>query len=163
MTEEFKALEKLLKSGEINLDDINLTFLINILSNGLITKLNNKAQTLGVTHTQCRILHYINNMKNSGKEVCLYDIEKHFCLKKPTVSGIIKRLEAKELIEVICKKEDKRCKKVIVTSKADEILKESKINADEIEKMLMKNIKEEERKKFAEILLVMLKNIIEEE
>ena len=74
-------------------EKVRLSLLLKIVNNLFERELNNKISTLELTRTQCSVLGYLN--RNGNKEINPRDIEKEFNLKRPTVTGILKRLEEK--------------------------------------------------------------------
>ena len=79
----------------------NIIFLVIYLHKLIDKDFDAKASSLGITGQQARILLYINRMKNcEQKDIHQNDIENEFHLSKSTVSGLVKRLEAKELITI---------------------------------------------------------------
>lgn len=137
--------------------NIKLSILIKMVNNQFEMELNKKCALLNLTHAQCRILGFLNLNKN--EEVYLNDIEKRFCLKRPTVTGLIKRLEEKGFISVVPKENDRRYKRVILTEKSEEVLEAMQKNVDDTEKVLCRNISESEKTEFLRILTIMFNNM----
>lgn len=81
-------------------------------------RLTEKALQLDLTSTQLFTLHFL--CVNDGKEIFQKDIEDHFELSHATVSGIIARLESKGFIVSLPSEQDRRFKKLAVTTRAKE-------------------------------------------
>lgn len=71
-----------------------------------------------LTASQGFVLIYLLKADKKQIEVTQRDIEKQFDISNPTVSGILDRLQSKELIERIVSQEDARKKIVRVSAKA---------------------------------------------
>lgn len=94
--------------------------LLRILHLEMKKNFNKDMESLNLTAVQCQILLFLFH-QDEMQEVNQRDIERMYGLSNPTVSGILKRLEEKELIvRKICKK-DGRYKKIEVTEKATEL------------------------------------------
>ena len=92
----------------------------------------------------------------------LNDIEKEFCLKRPTVSGLTKRLEEKEFVLIEPKFNDKRYKRISLTDKSEEILELMEENLLNSEKILYKDLTDNDKNELYRILSIMFKNMKKE-
>lgn len=85
------------------------------------TQSNNYLKKFGVTWAQAQILKFLavhfDNSVNQDKtiEVFQKDIETYFNLSNPTVTGIVKRLEEKNLIQREAHAKDRRWRKLQIT------------------------------------------------
>ncbi|MCD8089058.1 MAG: MarR family winged helix-turn-helix transcriptional regulator [Clostridiales bacterium] len=75
--------------------------------------LNNKMSEDNMTVSQSMILFYL--YKNSGGVLNPVDLERHFGLSRPTITGILKRLEAKGFICSSENPKDRRYKQIRLT------------------------------------------------
>ena len=83
-------------------------------------------------------------------------------MTNPTVTGIVKRLEEKEMIARCPSSTDARYKCLHVTEKGrDVICKSFKFGADNIEKQLVKDLSDDEVKMLKDLLYRVLKNMEE--
>lgn len=138
-------------------EKVRLSLLLKIVNNLFERELNNKISTLELTRTQCSVLGYLN--RNVNKEINPRDIEKEFNLKRPTVTGILKRLEEKEFIVMEQSEIDKRYKQVKLTYKSREIHNIMQQNLFEAENVLYKNLSEDDKKELYRILKIMMNNL----
>ena len=138
-------------------EKVRLSLLLKIVNNLFERELNNKISTLELTRTQCSVLGYLN--RNVNKEINPRDIEKEFNLKRPTVTGILKRLEEKEFIIMEQSEIDKRYKQVKLTYKSREIHNIMQQNLFEAENVLYKNLSEDDKKELYRILKIMMNNL----
>lgn len=107
-----------------------------------------------LTHTQFKIL-----MRLYGEPpltVRQIDIERHFSMTNPTVTGILQNLEKKNLIERVPNPQDSRSKVIGLTQKAVEMKEELLRVADTLEAELLKNLDEGEK----EQLIILLKKML---
>ncbi|MDO5517771.1 MAG: MarR family transcriptional regulator, partial [Clostridium sp.] len=143
----------------VNMDEkMRLSLLLKIVNNLFERELNSKISTLDLTRAQCSVLSYLN--KNKDKEINPGDIERTFNLKRPTVTGILQRLEEKNFIIIEQRKNDKRYKQVKLTDKSKEIDYIMKKNLFEAEKILYKNISDKEKDELYRILKIMMDNLV---
>lgn len=108
-----------------------------------------------LTHTQYKILMML--FRNKGKQIRQADIETHFSMTNPSVTGIIQNLEKKGFLERIQNPDDKRSKLLKLTEKAVSLEKELHALGESIEMQVTKNLTTEE----SEQLIVLLKKVME--
>ncbi len=119
---------------------------------------NKEVESLNLTAVQCQILLFLFH-QHEKQEINQRDIERMYGLSNPTVSGILKRLEEKELIaRKVCKK-DGRFKKIEVTEKAIELKNQLHERGMEAEAKLVRGLSLEEQEEFKRILEIMTDNI----
>lgn len=132
--------------------------LLRILHLEMKKNFNKDVESLNLTAVQCQILSFLFH-QDQTQEVNQKDIEKIYGLSNPTVSGILKRLEEKELIvRKICKK-DGRYKKIEVTEKAIELKNQLHERGMAAEAKLVRGLSWEEQEEFKRILEIMTDNI----
>lgn len=119
-----------------------------------IKKLDNISGTNGF------IIVYI--FKNNDKEVYQKDIEKEFGITRSTASNIISLMEKKNLIIREKVDNDARLKKLVLTDIAKEYAKNVLDDLNEFEKILQKDISEEELDIFNKVLMKFENNIDKE-
>ena len=95
----------------------NLEFYFKRINDALISYVNNELRDLDLTFSQMEVLQLLFERK--GENIYQKDIEKHFNLSHPTVIGILKRLQAKDLVKVKRIEEDKRKRNIVLTDKVD--------------------------------------------
>lgn len=139
-------------------DDI--FFLIKHLSKCIELSLDKEAAKLGVTPQQGRLLGFLVRRENENIKVRQIDIEQRFQLSKSTVSGLVKRMENKNLIIKI--KEDNEIH-IHPSEEGKRIVKEFRIEAERIKQNMMESLPENERDKTIDHLNMMLNKIEKEE
>ena len=130
--------------------------LINMISRGIVQRLDRQAAQLDLTSTQLFILHYICERGNEG--ICQRDIEQEFELTHATVSGIVSRLESKGFLRCESSEKDKRFKSITATAKAAECDEEMHRHILEAEKELMKGFSDSEKEQLLSFLMRMIDN-----
>ena len=98
--------------------------------------------------------------ENDNEIICQKDLE-HFKLRKSTLSGILDTMEKNNLIKRIDK--DGRSKMIVLTNKAKELYIELQNNINEFDKLLKKNITDNELNTFYEIIDKITNNLKGEE
>lgn len=141
------------------LNDIRISMLLKIVNNVFETRLNNASAGIDLTAAQCDILGFIHH--HSERKINPIDIEKKFNLKRPTVTGILKRLEEKGFIEIKIDPQDKRYKQITLTEKSNIIHEQMMRNLKTQEEILYANLTDEDMENLKRILTIMLKNITE--
>ena len=138
-------------------DDI--FFLVKHLSKCMELALDKEANKLGLTPQQARLLGFLVRRKNENISIRQIDIEERFQLSKSTVSGLVKRMESKNLI--IKEKKDKDI--LILPSeegiKITEIFKEK---ANVIKDDIAKDLTDKEKEQLIKTLHKLLENVKKE-
>ena len=133
--------------------------LIQHIAHAMFKETNRDLQKYNLTRVQANVLIYLFFSEGNG-DIFQKDIEKHLNLTNPTVTGVVKRLEQKNLIIRHCCKNDGRYKCHILT---DEGRKFAKYSVDymrnEKENQLLKGFSEDEIDFVIKLLKRMLKNL----
>lgn len=80
------------------IQEVDILFLIKHLNKCLEIDLNNRLEKFGLTGPQGRIILYVKHFSDCGNPVCQNDLMLKFKHSKSTISGFIKRMEAKGFI-----------------------------------------------------------------
>lgn len=97
-------------------------------------------------------------MENSAKDVCQKDIEYSLELKRPTVNGILSRMEASGLICAENFPSDRRYKKIVLTEKAVGMADVIGLKYNEVKQKLFKGVTPEQRDGLNAAVSTILKN-----
>ena len=103
------------------------------------------------------IISYI--LKSPEGEVEQKDLEKVLNLRRATVSGVLHTMEKNDLIVRITNELDTRKKKIRLNSKAEEIFCENRKNFEKLEKIVRRDIEEEDLEVFFRVVEKMKQNI----
>lgn len=111
---------------------------------------SNRLQPYELTHTQFTTMKYI--YQNEQAQIRQIDIERHFSLTNPTVTGILQNLEKKGMIERFQNPEDSRSKLIKATQKAEDMKEDLMLLGDELEKDVTKELTTEEKEQLNYLL-----------
>ena len=117
-------------------------FMIKQINNVYEKDLNEKLRTLGITSSQCAVLDYL--FHTSKDEVSQRDVEKGLCLKNPTVTGLLKRLDEKGYILCVPNANDRRKKNIYLTEKAYDIQRRMEMDRRKMDKELTRGMTKRE-------------------
>ena len=134
-------------------------FLIKQINNVYEKDFNKMLKNLGITSSQCAVLDYL--FQSSEEEITQRDIERNLCLKNPTVTGLLKRLEEKGFIFSVPSPTDGLCKNIYLTEKAYDIQKKMEASRKKSDKMLTLGMTKREVEAFERALEKVLYNISE--
>ena len=134
-------------------------FLIKHLSKCIELALDKEANKLGLTPQQARLLGFLMRRKSENIKVRQIDIEERFQLSKSTVSGLVKRMEAKNLI--IKEKKDKDIW-ILPSEEGIKTAEEFKEKAHIIRNEVSKDLSDEEKELVKNALMKLLRNLEKE-
>lgn len=118
---------------------------------------DNAMKKWDLTMSQAMVLEYLNNAPS--QELTQRDIEQHFNLQHPTVSGIIKRLEKNGFIRTAINTNDRRVKDIFQTDKARQLDVKAKMHQERMEETFVKGLSPEEIDTLRGLLTRLLNNI----
>ena len=114
------------------------------------------AQT-GLTYAQGKLLSYLGH--HTDGPVYAKDLEQHFHLTHPTVSGLLQRLEAKGFLAVRQENHDRRCKRLELTPQALENQARLRAMGDALNQLLVKGFTAREQEQFWQLLSRAVENV----
>ena len=118
--------------------------------------LNDALAKMDLTAAQGRIMGYITHRPQPP---CARDIEEHFHLSHPSVSGTLSRMEKKGFIAFRPDEEDRRCKRIYILPKGKECQERIEQTILEMEQNVVKDFTEEEREQFSRLLNRAIRNM----
>ena len=86
------------------------------------------------------------------------DIEAKFSMTNPTVTGLVQKLEVKDLVKRIPHPEDKRSKVLVLTDRAIGMKEELLALADDLEQQMTRKLSDDECDQLAKLLIKILKD-----
>lgn len=119
-----------------------------------------KEMDLNISPMQMAILKFLH--QNYTQKVYQKDIEKHFELRRSTISGILHTMEKNNLIERIDSDIDARSKEIKFTNKSNKIHEILEIRSKSFEKQLSKDINSKDLEVFYKVTNQIKKNLNEE-
>ncbi len=111
---------------------------------------NNECQKVGLTLSQFRILVYL--LLHPDSVVTQRELEIEFKVSHPTINGILKRMDEKELISTTIIKETKQQKQVFITEKGKAAMDNMKSEMAKDDAAILELFSEEELEKFGDYL-----------
>ncbi len=131
------------------------------LNNALVKQKNRRMSAYNLTSIQADVLmHILIHCKT--KEINQLDIQAHFKLTNPTVSGIIDRLEEKEFIKRVRSERDARYRRLVPLPKGEALFEALRFSAREAEANIVRNMTPEEAAEFSRLLDIALKTAEED-
>lgn len=109
-----------------------------------------------LTNTQYKILMFL--YRNPGKPIRQIDIEEHFSMTNPSVTGIIQNLEKKGLVQRVPNPDDKRSKLLTLTEQALSMEMELRALGESLEQQVTESLSNEERQQLILLLNKILKD-----
>ncbi|MBL1229092.1 MarR family transcriptional regulator [Enterococcus sp. BWB1-3] len=127
---------------------------IKILSNELNRKVAELLKEDGEPSSgiQMRVLNFIHWKNSSNEPVYQKDIEHEFDIRRSTASGILQRMEKRELIRRKSCDEDNRLKAIFLTPSGQHKVKENICKLEGFDKQLIQGISEEELALFFRVI-----------
>lgn len=107
-----------------------------------------------LTGSQFKILMVL--YRSPAGSVRQTDIEAKFAMTNPTVTGLVQKLETKDLVKRMPHPDDKRSKVLVLTDRAMEMKEELLALADSLEKQMTANLTAEECDQLATLLTKMI-------
>lgn len=128
----------------------------------VIEKLSNHALApYELTHTQYKILMLL--YRKQDQPLRQIDVENHFAMTNPSVTGIIQNLEKKRLVQRVPNPEDRRSKLLVLTERALSMRQELHALGESLEKQVTANLSGNESRQLIELLNKILQMRIEGE
>ena len=92
---------------------------IAIINRAFRKKLDEKAEAMGLTSVQLRVLGSINRLEAAGEtEIHQNDLERLEHVSHPAMTKLLQRLEAKGFIRCVCSAKDRRYKEITCTEQS---------------------------------------------
>ena len=112
-----------------------------------------------ITQKQGIVLGFISKHNCEGKDVFQKDIEKEFNLRRSTASEILALMEKTKIIKREQLNNDARMKKIVLDSKAVQILQQIKKDSDTIADLAFEGVSESEKEQLEKILQKVISNL----
>ncbi|MBE6024720.1 MAG: MarR family transcriptional regulator [Cellulosilyticum sp.] len=120
--------------------------------------LNKDLDEYGITMMQYEVLNYIHLIEKK-RDINQKDIEKFFNSTNPTITGILSRLQAKDLVTRQASTEDARYKIIKLTDIGRGIVDECHNKKSMMEERLTKNLSLEEQEQLRYLLKLVIKGL----
>lgn len=140
---------------------LRVGFLIHDVSRLRRTVYDQHLKPLGITRSQWWVLS--NLSRHDGDGYMQVELARLLDVGKVTLGGLIDRLEDSGFVIRVPDKNDRRSKRVLISSKGAEVLKQIESVSRKLNNEILKDIAAEDEEKFAQLLAKMKSNLIEME
>ena len=130
--------------------------LLRHIHNTVDQTMTNALASMDLTAAQGQIMAFITHRETAP---CARDIEEALQLTHPTVSGLLSRLEKKGFVEFRPDEQDRRCKRIYILPKGEQMHETMHRTILETEERLVAGFTQEEQDRFHEMLLRAIDNM----
>ena len=114
-------------------------------------------ERVGLTFSQMRVLRFLED--NPNTKITQKDISKELDIQHSTTIGLLKRMQEKGLVTVVVDEDNRRCRNIFLTSKAEEISCEMERGRTIMENRVVASFTEEEKEIFYRLLNKAIDNL----
>lgn len=130
--------------------------LLRLLHSATSQTVTNALASMELTAAQGHVMAFITHSRIAP---CARDIEEEFQLSHPTVSGLLSRLEKKGFIEFRPDEQDRRCKRIYILPKGQELHETMHNTIVDMEEQLVSGFTDAEKEQFRQLLLKAIDNV----
>lgn len=116
-------------------------------------------ERVGLTFSQMRVLRFLED--NPNTKITQKGISKELDIQHSTTIGLLKRMQEKGLVTVVVDEDNRRCRNIFLTSKAEEISCEMERGRTIMENRIVASFTEEEKEIFYRLLNKAIDNLKE--
>ena len=116
-------------------------------------------ERVGLTFSQMRVLRFLED--NPNTKITQKDISKELDIQHSTTIGLLKRMQEKGMVTVVVDEDNRRCRNIFLTSKAEEISCEMERGRTIMENRVVASFTEEEKEIFYRLLNKAIDNLKE--
>ena len=98
-----------------------VSFLLKKIHHRFVALFNEHLRVNDLTKTQMDILRFLESRQKKDLATRQKDIEQYFSISNPTVTGLLNRLECKDLIRRKSVSEDRRVRYIVLTEKGQRL------------------------------------------
>ena len=142
-------------------DNTKISSLLRMIDVRIRMDLDERNEEIQLTSMQVRILVFL--IEHDDREINPRDLEHYFRISKPTVTGVLKRLEEKGYLHYEPSGKDLRYKQIVLDDKAYQCAKQLHARFEAMERKLYQGLSDEELELTRSLLLRLLDNISKEE
>lgn len=133
-----------------------------VLSRAHRQMMDARLEEMDLTSAQLRVLGELRDLENAGTtEINQRDLEKSLRVTHPTMTGLIRRLEAKGFVQTMPSPTDRRYKKILSTEKSQRLHQQMACQDELVFAELCRGLNQEDIDAFYHITDVMLSNLEE--
>lgn len=126
----------------MEIEEYPLGVMLRLICNHLETQANHRLEKHDLTLSQMLIINFL--IMHPDRDISQKEIEDRFHLKHSTISGLLQRLEKKNMIVRFSSPEDGRLKYIVPTDKAKEMYESLKDFMSEHDRKITRECSEEE-------------------
>lgn len=134
-------------------------FTIGLIQRATRARVNRVVREADLTKPQMDVMLFLKRREEKGQRVIQRDLENYFQITNPTVSSMISRLEAKNLIERVSDPHDRRIRQIILTPKAKDLIARFNDTIQEVEGTMLEGISVQELEQGKAFLEKILHNL----
>jgi DNA-binding MarR family transcriptional regulator len=143
------------------MEEMTIAMMLKKVNDELYKKANAELQKNNLTFSQMHVLIYLS--RSEKNDVPLKELEKKFQVAQATMAGIVQRLEAKKFIASRTDPADKRVKLVHLTAKGRRYMNENRLEMEQNDASLVRNLSEADQKELMRLLKVLYRTVREGE
>ena len=118
---------------------------------------NQELERVGLTFSQMRVLRFIED--NPKMKITQKDISNELDIQHSTTIGLLKRMQEKGLVRVVVDEDNRRCRNIFLTKKAEDIRYEMERGREIMESRVVKSFTDEEKETFYSLLNKAIDNL----
>lgn len=130
----------------------NTGYLLMNISKKLKYRLNDALTELNITIQQWSVLQQLHRLSQSGAQIAANDLAQRLDMDKPTISAIIKRLEAKKLVYKTKNGHDNRLFDLFLSETGAEIYTKAAVISNSVLNQFMAQLSETEKSQLNQLL-----------
>lgn len=130
---------------------------VSVLGNKLRREFEKLSFPAAYSGAQGRILHFI--LTHPDQELYQKDIEEEFCLRPPTATAVLKKMEENQFIRRIPSPHNGKYKQIVLNEKAQQYKAQLFGDLSQLEQRLCKNISEKDLAVWLRVMEQMMQNI----
>jgi DNA-binding MarR family transcriptional regulator len=142
--------------GEVERPDRRIGFLISDVSRLLRRIYDRRVEHLGLTRAQWRVLVQLHRREGCSQTELASILE----IEKPTLGGLIDRLEAKGWVERRVDPGDLRARRIVLTERVRPLIDEMERLADEVHDDALAGVSSADAARLSQTLLAMKSNLL---
>lgn len=133
---------------------------IAIINRAFRKKLDEKAEAMGLTSVQLRVLGSISRLEAAGEtEIHQNDLERMEYVSHPAMTKLLQRLEAKGFIQCVSSAKDRRYKKITCTERSAGIHHRILEQDQEVFEEICRNLTQAQKQELSLLADLLLKDI----
>lgn len=146
-----------MNGGEMMCQNEDIGFYFKLISKKMDKHMNEGLKKYDLTKTQRDVLGYLHHTDKNP--VIQKDIEEHFHISNPTVTGILNRLEQKGFIKRENDSKDKRVRTIVLTQKEQTLHEDIENGIRDMESRFDSVLGNKKKEELLEILKIIAQDI----